>query len=559
MNTLRKLEKLEKHGRSEIIKRITSCMLVITITIIMIGYTVNVEGTVSGNDSEDTISGNEVNIEETEYEKTVKLVSELEEAAVKYIGLSKYNKYKYDRDTLVFTYIRGVRYGSSYWNSLAGSRDVEFDKFINENYSSVAELRKLTDLEVPTSDKIDFIHMVASMNMIDNTYGVIGSWGGDLCDIIAELKNNEENYDKIYSSACKLINSDNSKFNSYDMAADLDANNIYSIMKRENASLSKAMTKYYSEVTTIEQRITQFINNKYELEEFTKNTLSNKFLEELMLDWCVDIYLSNKGVEITERPVLMKACVDAFTEYLYNIYPDLKIENIEFKNKNKKVNLKLNEIAYLKYETTPSYNIKNKDIIIEYNNKDIIEITDNQVKPLKIGTSTVNIYNKLDKNVSDTLVIKVIQEEKETTNIEENTENQVKENNTEDIKESDQLIKESTSEQIETITETTEADTKEIMEEIESIIESESVELWEETNTEKESDIENIELEEAEIQEQAEISKETTEETAEDTTEEKENTHIINKITLIIIITCFIICGVMVVILALRKHEELED
>lgn len=359
---------------------------------------------------DNTISEN--NIDNLDYNKVLHLISKLENAAEEYINSDNenYNALGYDKDMLVYTYIRGVRYNSSSWNTLAGERDIEFDNFIKLNYPDVISLRSINNLVVPTGDEIDFIHMVASINMYNNGYGVLGSWGGDLSSIIIDLCSEEDDYDKLYIKASSLINSINSNFNIYDMNSDLDANNIYLIMKENSISLSEAMMMYYSDVDSNSDRVRKFVDSKYMLEDFTNGNLRNCYLTEFTNDIFSDVYLSTKGVDMYERPVLIEACSNAFADYLYESYPDIGIESIEFIDSDDIYLFLSSDFSILNYNVKPKYNIKNKLISFKYDNS-VLDLDGSIIKPVSKGVSSIIVYDELNSNVYDLITVHILDEQ----------------------------------------------------------------------------------------------------------------------------------------------------
>ena len=123
--------------------------------------------------------------EQIELEKIVTDIRVLE-------SISKnYNENEFCKRTLI--YVRSEKYASEYWNALGGTLESDFKNFITNqskgnglSYLQTKEFYK----DVVTKQNIDFLHCFATMNLeiINSTLGDLGGFGGDICQLVKELK-----------------------------------------------------------------------------------------------------------------------------------------------------------------------------------------------------------------------------------------------------------------------------------------------------------------------------------------------------------------------------------
>ena len=90
-----------------------------------------------------------------------------------------------DPIVLTLSYTRTGDYNTTIWQLTAGVRDTEFESYVNSSDAELASLQSLNTVTLPTGEKIDFGHMLASMNLVYNGIPITGSWGGD-CQQLAQ-------------------------------------------------------------------------------------------------------------------------------------------------------------------------------------------------------------------------------------------------------------------------------------------------------------------------------------------------------------------------------------
>ena len=118
-------------------------------------------------------------------------------------NLETLEKYMYccvSQQKLVYKYIlqfiRSKKYITWEWTIVAGNLpEYIYDciKYKDETYhTNTLALREYEDIELPSKIKLDFVHLFAVMNGMDNlsiSTTLVG-WGGDLATLAEDLKNN---------------------------------------------------------------------------------------------------------------------------------------------------------------------------------------------------------------------------------------------------------------------------------------------------------------------------------------------------------------------------------
>ena len=95
---------------------------------------------------------------------------------------------------LVINYIRcGVeKYTSGTWTTFCGSEKTAFTSYVAEqdtaNSTSAGRLRSLDEFTLPNGNTVEFAHMFGAMDMSYHTKiqstADLGSWAGDICDLV---------------------------------------------------------------------------------------------------------------------------------------------------------------------------------------------------------------------------------------------------------------------------------------------------------------------------------------------------------------------------------------
>lgn len=154
------------------------------------------------------------------------------------------------------------------WDVTDGSHYPEIRNYINKKDPSLLNFLKKYKLYDKHGEKIDFLHMLATLgaerhNFIDPN---LAGWAGDLQSTIRDLRmaKNDENYDSenidrnVYNLITGDIKVENPKFPMPDLLSDVDAKNISNIYN-EDYRLSVILKSYYTYYTN--QRFTIFVDN----------------------------------------------------------------------------------------------------------------------------------------------------------------------------------------------------------------------------------------------------------------------------------------------------------
>ena len=223
----------------------------------------------------------------------------------------------------VFIYIRNKTYNDSQWNFIGGTMDSGFEDYVEENQGSynLKGLQTLNSFVIPkTNESVDFVHMFATMNAINNNINNtqtadLAGWGGDLCQLVAELKDTDFLGTDLDNLVNQKFNKQDSSFNDLDVCADLDAVNIMSIYNSSsNKSISKHMKDYYNSLTK-SSRKTQFKNNIFSQtlsQQEAIEYLFTRIKDNLFLNfWC-----SQNNVSFETHSHIFNACINAFVSFL---------------------------------------------------------------------------------------------------------------------------------------------------------------------------------------------------------------------------------------------------
>ncbi len=239
-------------------------------------------------------------------------------------------------DLLMANFIRtGVdRYTTSSWTTMCGAEETAFVEFVEQQdaalNTSAMDLRDLTEFYTPNGQKVDFEHMFGALNMAlyNKNNADLGSWAGDLCDLLVFTKGELTATD--FEEMVTEIRTDwlgvddyrlgVSGFGTLDIYGDLDAF-YFAQQVRSGVSLASAVGNYYTTALSDEQRAAYFLNNRFDGLE-TKEDVRTAIYDTYKKDVGVSILEAGEGMteEDSERRI---ACCYAFADYLYDLAADL--------------------------------------------------------------------------------------------------------------------------------------------------------------------------------------------------------------------------------------------
>ncbi len=245
-----------------------------------------------------------------------------------------------DADALIINYIRtGVeRYTTSAWMTFCGEENTSFVSYVaqqdQENSTQASSLRNIEVFTLPNGDTVDFGHMFGCMDMYYHTKnqdtGDLGSWAGDLCDLLWLVQTTGIDTSKTVDEMADLIRTDSSKyflhtadasladevhsFTQTDLYGDLDAYYILQNMG-SSSSLSSLFQNYFTANLTDKIRVRYFLEHRF----------SGKTTKDEIRQAVSDTYSANEGIKTLEGSYLSSgvnadirtACCYAFADYLY--------------------------------------------------------------------------------------------------------------------------------------------------------------------------------------------------------------------------------------------------
>jgi len=242
-------------------------------------------------------------------------------------------------DSYILSYIRSAKYNSKEWTIICGSTPTDLIDFINQidlKYNTtIGNLRKYNEITLPNGNKLDFIHMFAVMDGINNNnkdFKNSGSqlvgWGGDLAQLFQDIHNKSGSLDDLILYARKILGI-SGQFGEGDLIADLDAINILK-MRYEKSNIQLGdLYKNYILNGDYKKRISTFIEKSFSLnqnsskDEFRK-TIFNEYTNNYYIKvWECKNNLRKSALRYIPSEVKseykdhQKAACYAFADYLY--------------------------------------------------------------------------------------------------------------------------------------------------------------------------------------------------------------------------------------------------
>ena len=237
-----------------------------------------------------------------------------------------------DAIELVINFIRtGVdKYTTGSWTTLAGEEITGFTSYVAQQDASrgttASRLRNLNVLIAPNGQEVEFEHMFGAMNIayINRNSADIGSWAGDLCDLIALAKGGvsgdiETMAKQVRDNFFGRDEDEISGFGMQDVYGDLDAFYLMAQI-RAGSGISAAMESYYTATLTDNDRAAYFLNNRFK-GLLTKEDVRNAIFNTYSNDVAIKILESDYGITAADAD-LRKACCYCFADYLYELAAD---------------------------------------------------------------------------------------------------------------------------------------------------------------------------------------------------------------------------------------------
>lgn len=169
---------------------------------------------------------------------------------------------------LITSYIREGVYTSTEWSIAGGSIPSGLDEYIaskdKENNSTAQEVRKYREIELPSKEKIDFVHLFAVMNGIEygdsftEGYSSLVGWGGDTAQLLQDIKKETGTLDELIQITLTKYLGIKGQFGAADLVSDLDAPVLLSKKKDDN-TFSSLMKEYY-QGEDYKSRVSNFVD-----------------------------------------------------------------------------------------------------------------------------------------------------------------------------------------------------------------------------------------------------------------------------------------------------------
>jgi len=238
-----------------------------------------------------------------------------------------------DANALILNYIRtGVeKYTTSSWTTMAGPENTAFVEYVAQqdaaNGTTAAYLRDMGVFTTPNGQEVEFDHMFGAMDMAyyNATNADIGSWAGDLTDLVWAAKNGgvsgtlEEMLVIVRNDYLCKDEEGFSGFGIQDIYGDLDAYYLIAQL-RAGTKLSTAMEGWYTTSLTDADRAAYFLNNRFkglETQEDVRNAIYTTYDSNV----AVKMLEADNGITAADAD-LRYACCYSFADYLYELAAD---------------------------------------------------------------------------------------------------------------------------------------------------------------------------------------------------------------------------------------------
>ena len=237
---------------------------------------------------------------------------------------------------LTLAYTRVGSYNTTIWQLTAGTRDPEFEAYVNSSDPDVAALQDVTTVALPNGENVDFGHLLASLNLVYNGLPITGSWGGD-CQELAQQYYGQASDAAGYAEAMRAtfnIDDDGtlSKFGDQDLHADLDSVVVGSQVTKDT-DLAEALRSYYANLTDYD-RASRFISLSFGTVDTADASFGDAVYNALLEDSGMQLLLymngmwSSDGWKIKDDYApAVRGATDLLAEYLANTVNHEKIKS----------------------------------------------------------------------------------------------------------------------------------------------------------------------------------------------------------------------------------------
>ena len=202
---------------------------------------------------------------------------------------------------LITCYIRLGAYTTEQWNLVGGKLPDDLTSYITEKDeekgTSAQSTQSYRDFILPNGEKMDFVHMFAVMNGIENggsyskNYAHLVGWGGDTEQLLEDIMNVEGDLDYIMQYAKENYFRITGGFDEGDYVSDLDGA-VLLFNKNDNNYFADLIKNYYTSVE-YKGRVKKFF-------ELTFPSLVDKVDKETFRNELYNIYNSDTFIKVLE-------------------------------------------------------------------------------------------------------------------------------------------------------------------------------------------------------------------------------------------------------------------
>lgn len=226
---------------------------------------------------------------------------------------------------LTLAYTRVGSYNTTIWQLIAGTRDPEFEAYVNSSDPDVAALQDVTTVALPNGENVDFGHLLASLNLVYNGLPITGSWGGD-CQQLAEQYHGQAGDAAGYADLMRTtFNMDDdgtlSKFSDQDLHADLDSVLVGAKITKDT-DLAEALRSYYASLTEYD-RAKEFITLSFGTVDTSAESFKDAVYSALLEDSGMQLLFYMNGMWSVSGWTIkedyapaVRGATDVFAEYL---------------------------------------------------------------------------------------------------------------------------------------------------------------------------------------------------------------------------------------------------
>ena len=233
------------------------------------------------------------------FDKMIKDLSNLEKYIREYIKEKSYTEKSLTH--LITCYIRLGAYTTSEWSLVAGDIPDDLISYVKakdkEQGTSAESTQSYRDTLMPNGETMDFVHMFAVMNGIENgnsysgTYAHLVGWGGDTEQLLEDIMNTQGDLDYLMKYIKDNYFMIKGGFDGGDLISDLDGP-ILLKDKNDNNNFADLIKNYYT-TNKYKSRVKKFV-------DLTFPNLVDKVNKETFRSELYNIYNSDIFIKVLE-------------------------------------------------------------------------------------------------------------------------------------------------------------------------------------------------------------------------------------------------------------------